>query len=242
MTSTLRPQIEILVKLQNIESEINSIRAKLSELPGKVNQLDNNLKESERQVVDETTRIDDLKKGYRALEMETETTLAKIAKSEEKLTSVKTNKEYRSSLKEIDDLKEKNSKIEDDMLACLDMIEEAEGHVGVIKRQHAGLAAHIAGEKSDLDRLKKENESRLSALEAEWREISPTLDSELMERFTIVKGQQNGGLAVVPVSDEVCLGCHMNVPPQLYNDLQRYDKLHICPNCHRIIFWQPKNN
>ena len=44
----------------------------------------------------------------------------KIAKSKEKLTSVKTNKEYQALLKEIDDLKNANSKIEDQMFEILE--------------------------------------------------------------------------------------------------------------------------
>jgi hypothetical protein len=28
----------------------------------------------------------------------------------------------------------------------------------------------------------------------------------------------------------------MNIPPQLYNDLMKEDKLISCPTCHRIMF------
>jgi uncharacterized protein len=42
----------------------------------------------------------------------------------------------------------------------------------------------------------------------------------------------------VPVSDAVCNGCNVNLPPQLYNELQRSDTLRYCPNCQRIIYWK----
>jgi predicted nucleic acid-binding Zn-ribbon protein len=44
-------------------------------------------------------------------------------------------------------------------------------------------------------------------------------------------------LAVVSVWKEVCNGCHMNLPPQLYIELQKSFELHSCPNCNRIIYW-----
>jgi len=30
----------------------------------------------------------------------------------------------------------------------------------------------------------------------------------------------------------------MNIPPQLYNVLQRGQTVETCPSCHRIIYWE----
>jgi predicted nucleic acid-binding Zn-ribbon protein len=30
----------------------------------------------------------------------------------------------------------------------------------------------------------------------------------------------------------------MNIPPQLYNVLQRGVSVETCPSCHRIIYWE----
>ena len=35
-----------------------------------------------------------------------------------------------------------------------------------------------------------------------------------------------------------CLGCHMHLPPQFFNELQRARDIRLCPNCHRILFWR----
>jgi predicted nucleic acid-binding Zn-ribbon protein len=29
----------------------------------------------------------------------------------------------------------------------------------------------------------------------------------------------------------------MNIPPQLFNMLQRGQSIETCPNCHRIVYW-----
>ncbi len=59
---------------------------------------------------------------------------------------------------------------------------------------------------------------------------------ELLKKYETIKGKRNG-LAVVLVWKEVCGGCHMNIPPQLYIELQRSTDLLSCPNCNRIIYW-----
>ena len=46
------------------------------------------------------------------------------------------------------------------------------------------------------------------------------------------------GLAVVSVRGGTCQGCNMNIPPQLYNVLQRGLSIETCPSCHRLIYWE----
>jgi predicted nucleic acid-binding Zn-ribbon protein len=29
----------------------------------------------------------------------------------------------------------------------------------------------------------------------------------------------------------------MRLPPQLYNELQRFEQIHACPNCQRILYF-----
>ena len=45
------------------------------------------------------------------------------------------------------------------------------------------------------------------------------------------------GLALVPVKNGTCQGCNMNIPPQLFNMIQRGDSIELCGNCNRIIYW-----
>ena len=53
--------------------------------------------------------------------------------------------------------------------------------------------------------------------------------------------ERRGGSAVVVGRQGVCTGCHMNVPPQMYNELQKFRDIRQCPNCHRILFYRPEN-
>jgi len=36
----------------------------------------------------------------------------------------------------------------------------------------------------------------------------------------------------------VCSGCNVNLPPQMYNEIQRFDRIRFCPNCQRIVYWR----
>jgi predicted nucleic acid-binding Zn-ribbon protein len=59
--------------------------------------------------------------------------------------------------------------------------------------------------------------------------------------MTLLKNK--AGLAVVPVRNEVCGGCNMNIMPQLFVEIKKNEELHRCPQCGRFLFAEnPKLN
>ena len=76
---------------------------------------------------------------------------------------------------------------------------------------------------------------------ANWEQkridLQRDVPDELLVRYERIK-KRNKGVGVTSVWKAVCNGCHMNIPPQLYNELQRSDDLLSCPNCNRIMYFQ----
>ena len=69
--------------------------------------------------------------------------------------------------------------------------------------------------------------------------VMPVTDDllELFKAFVNVKKMCPDGKALAPARNSICMGCHMNIPPQTYNELQRFDSLKLCPFCNRILYW-----
>jgi len=113
------------VKLQKIDIESGKLKSFLMEVPKRLSTIDQSLDEYVRGVEDQETIIKELNKKYRTYEADAQMTLNKIEKSQKKLHSVKTNKEYQSSLKEIEDLEVipadtlviENAAVDDDVAA-----------------------------------------------------------------------------------------------------------------------------
>jgi hypothetical protein len=232
----MREQINVLVKLQKIDTEALRIKSTLNDVSKKLEDLDSGLKEVEQTIVFQESIIDDLKKQYRNYEADVQINLARNKKSHDKLRSIKTNKEYQSLLKEIDDVKAKNSTIEDKMIECLDCIDETEKIIATKKDEYLQLADRIKHEKENILQKAELDRNKLDELDIERKKISDLVDSELFKKYLVIKEQHKGGQAVAPVKNAVCHGCNVNLPPQLYNELFRCDSLKFCPNCHRIIY------
>ncbi len=236
MESNIKDQLQILVKLQNIETELGSIKIKLDNAPKKLDMLDAELKAFEEALTDRQLLVDDLKKQYRSYESDVMVNLSRIKKTEEKLRAVKTNKEYQSLLKEIEDAKNKNSRIEDDMIECLDRIDDLEKSIASKKEEFSDLSERIRNEKEGIYHEEEKGKERIAALDCEWKDVAGSIEAELLKKYFIIKEQHQRGLAVVPVKKAVCYGCNVNLPPQLYNELHGCETLKFCPNCQRIIY------
>ena len=185
--------------------------------------------------------IEDLKKSYRELESESKINAEMIVKSNEKLRAVKTNKEYQSTLKEIEEIRKKNSSVEDRMLEQLEKIESAEA---VVKQKETELSDFIqsCNEKKETLAAKAQRERQaLETLNEKKRQISVKADPKMIVVLDDVKKKVRG-MPVVPAQQAICMGCHMNIPAQLFNELQRFDQLRFCPHCHRIIYWKEQES
>ena len=242
MPSLTQEQIATIVKLQEIEIEISSIKKQLNTVDQRIEGVDKKLMDFNRTIEEQKSLINELNEKYRSYESDLQMHLDSIKKSEAKLTSVKTNKEYQSSLKEIDDLKSMNSKLEDDMIEFLDRIEEAENLLKAKTAEFSELESQLKTEKEIIQKEAEEGRQRLGNLEAEWETIADNIEAAMLATYNQIKENHANKIGIVAVKDAVCQGCHMNIPPQMYNELQRGDSLKRCPICERIIYWEDQDN
>ena len=241
MPELTKEQIVSLVNLQRIEIEISSIKAKISNVDQRFEKLDESLRNFKQVIDEQESVINELNQKYRNYETDVRMNLDRIKKSEAKLSSVKTNKEYQAFLKEIDDIKEKNSKLEDVMIEFLDRIEIAENTLNSKMAEYAELESRLNNEKETIQKETETGKRQLEQLDVDLNAVVAGIDEGLLATYNKAKSLQSNGIAIVAVKNAICQGCNVNIPPQMYNELQRGDILKKCPICDRIIYWKEEN-
>jgi predicted nucleic acid-binding Zn-ribbon protein len=237
MAHVIRQQISMLVKLQDLELEIGRIQQALSQVNRRTAELDAQLEGFVSAVASGKLRIQELTKSIRARESDLQLNQGRIEKSQEKLRAVKTNKEYQSGLKEIEDLGAIGSKIEDEILAAMEQMEAASAALKESQARMDQEADVIRAEKESVQQEAQRDRLRLERLEAEAADASGRIAADVLALYRRVKAKKANGIAICSVCASVCRGCNVNIPPQMYNELQRVDRLKHCPNCERIIYW-----
>ncbi|GAB6909439.1 conserved hypothetical protein [Desulfosarcina cetonica] len=239
--TTIEDQIEILVTWQALELEVGVTERQIAARMEEITVLDQAAAERESLVSAEKEALSALKKAYRELEAESKINLAMIAKSNEKLRSVKTNKEYQSILKEIEETEKKNSDIEDRMLEQLELIESQEGAITTKAAQLTSFVGNCQEKKQAAEEEIQQARQTVAALKEKVEQTRAEAAPQTIATLDRVR-ETVRGMAVVPAQGETCMGCHMNIPAQLFNELRRYDEIRFCPHCRRIIYWKEKEN
>jgi predicted nucleic acid-binding Zn-ribbon protein len=235
----VKEQLQLLWKLQTVEQQIDEAQKEKESYPLALEELQEMLKAQEEKREDEKRRIEEFEKERLSKEGELELENERIKRSQLKLLEIKTNKEYQALLQEIEGGKKRNGQREEEIIKLLDEIDQLKSNYTdtVEKTQKKRLT--IEEETSKIKDKMAKVEQDLLHLHQSKEEILLVLDSELLKRYNTLKAKKNG-IAIVLVKNEGCQGCFVNIPPQMYNEVQKNREIILCPNCHRILYWENK--
>jgi predicted nucleic acid-binding Zn-ribbon protein len=236
----VKAQMDLLVKLQQKDQTLDILRRQMQEGPQRMAEIEKQVDFLEQDLETDKQQIEEVQKAQRQYEAEVEDGLGHINRSKGRLLTIKSNKEYQACLKEIEEGEKGNREKEDKILGCMEEIERLRQ---VLKEKGEDLQdqrQRFGEEKKTIEAKMGQAQEELSREEKERSEMLKAIDPGVLARYEQIK-RRSGGLAVVNVKNTTCLGCHLNIPPQMYNELQRRDSLKYCPHCDRIIYWKDQD-
>jgi len=239
----LREQLRFLIELQKTEREIERLHVRSREILNQIARLEEDYNSSRTWLEGYRKKLAEVQKAHREQEEKLKRGMEGLKRTKERLGEVKTNKEYQAILKEIEIWETKNSEIEDEIIRLLEEMDKAKEELKEKEREFEEISRRYEEEKRNFMKEMDSLAQVLCAEEEHRAELVKKIEREFLERYETIK-KINSGIAVVPVWKEICEGCHMNIPPQLYIELQKSigEELHFCPHCNRIIYWVERNN
>jgi hypothetical protein len=236
----LREQLALLIELQKAESEIGRINIKCRILPEEIAKLDETFKGFQSSAEEERRKLEDIQQGHREKEEKLKRGQEVLKRTRDRLSEVKTNKEYQAVLKEIEGIERKNSEAEDEIISLLEKTDRLKEVVRIKEKEMASYEKQYREEKNKLEEELRSMDKTLLECRQKGDELKNRIADHLLKKYEAIK-LLNNGLAVAPVWKEVCEGCHMKIPAQLYNEVQKFIELYACPNCNRIIYWHDQS-
>lgn len=232
----MKEKIKVIIELQDCDNRIRGLEKKKAEAPLRLQALSDEMELVSRGFQEDDQRLEAATAERRSLEHEVDELEGKILKSNEKLSSIKSNKEYTAALKEIESLTEKKTLLEDNILQY---IEEIDSLAESCKRNKEQLETL----RNRFERQKKETREELMDLDKEIEKmnkkrsgISAMADPPFLRHYQLLR-EKLGPSAISPVIGGVCRTCNMGIPPQMFNELMKCVELTSCPHCNRIIYW-----
>jgi predicted nucleic acid-binding Zn-ribbon protein len=234
----LRAQIEILASLQTVDREIREQNGIKQGLVGK-------LQAEEKETLSRKREIDALKAVYAEKEkirQDKESILQEESKKamdkRMRMNRIKNIKELQALQREIEQIRQTNSEQEEELIK---MMEELEN-----------IKANIKTKEDEMTQRQKEWQQKQQSMQAQIsgieqsvceastrrKRIAAQVKGDLITRYELIFARR-GGTAVVEVAGGICQGCYMNIPPQLWNEIIKSEKINLCPSCQRILYHKP---
>ncbi|MFH1077039.1 MAG: C4-type zinc ribbon domain-containing protein [Pseudomonadota bacterium] len=234
----MKEQFDLLEILQALDLSIARLVERIAELPMRIQAIKAEYNMQEAELEECEAELKELERQRKELGSELEASEAKVKKSKENLMHIKTNREYKVSLGEIASIEKVCSGKEDAVLLLMEDIDKAkkrltEKRISVAKEEGI-LKEQIAEIETDISNSQQE----LSDVEARRAELVVRINQDIIAKYNVIQKRIGVFVAAEVKEGGVCGGCHINIPPQMYNELQRLDSIKTCPHCSRLIYYK----
>jgi predicted nucleic acid-binding Zn-ribbon protein len=229
--------LKALVSLQEIDIRIRELEKDRQQIPSRLKEIESLLGGKDSELAEERNQLDEAEMSRRMLEGDLKAEKEKIKKWEARLTEIRSNRDYQALSREIEAARKANLGIEDEILKRMQEIEDLKASISQKEQDMAGLNEGLSAERSELEEKLRSINDKISAEDQLRTRAKQTVDDRWLRQYETIRNRRDG-VAVVAVLDEHCQGCHMGIPPQLYNIVLKGERIETCPYCHRIVYYK----
>jgi predicted nucleic acid-binding Zn-ribbon protein len=230
----MRDQILVLDTLQRIDMELSQLEKNLREYPEKISDYESEIEASRKKLENSKKIKQEILVNKSGIELEILQNEDLIKTADQKLFEIKTHKEYEALQKQIADTKRKNSALEDNLLEQMVKLEGIESRISKEEEELANreneYTDKIAGFKEKIEELKILYPPKIE----EKVKIASGLTPDILSIYERVK--KRNGFVLAVARNEVCMGCYMHIPAQLFNEVLTLSRLIQCPSCQKFLY------
>lgn len=231
---------ENLIKLQKLDIEIRNTSVLLDDIPRQIEAIEKRSEKSLQIVQEAKDKLTRNQKKRRDFESDLQSEKDKAAKYKRQLNEVKTNKEYSTLLKEIEDSKAKIDFLEEEIIGEMLAADEIEKEIKSAIKKADEVQVELSKKKEAVFKEKEKAEEALKNVKREKEVLLPKIPSDQLKLYEQISRKKDG-IVLSPVTEEFCTMCHMRVRPQMVNEIIAENQIIICENCGRILYYQKKS-
>lgn len=229
----VREQLEALEELSRTDLAFRQIDVELSEVDSQLTELRSNVDKIRELLDRERQQLADADKLRLSHQAELEMIAEKALRSKKRQEQARNNRETEATTRELDVLKREKEErtAEADRLA--QVVVEVNASIVRHEGDFAELAKHLADEEAVARGRREDLLGRKRAMEDERKAITSRVRADILRTYTMAFTRRGSGVS--ECTGGICRGCHVTLPPQLYNQILRADRVYQCPNCNRIL-------
>ncbi len=229
-----------LVEMQEVDLRIHELDVSSYEFPEQVAAIEAELRAATEAIEASRQRAAQVEQDKKAAQDAIAEGKAALERSQSRLSSITTNREYDAVHAEITTNQQvvgngekRLVTLDEDGAKAKEDIEQAEGHLAKLQEEQGPLLEELRAKIASID-------GQRQALVAQRTKISEAVSPQFLRTYEhILKHRKSGvALSYVDEHEKTCAVCHRVLEPQRANELQSAKRLTICESCGSILVWK----
>ena len=231
--------LENLVQLQEVDLRIHEQELAKEQLPATVKELEQIIGNAKNELAAVATKLELAEKELAGFEDQIKKAQENLEKSQTRLNSIKTNREYDAVHAEIESAKNllhtsegRKTKLTDEVSKLKTAEETAQSALENTKNENDPKIAHLNSQIAAID-------SVIAGITKERDAITPLIAKATLRTYEQILKRRKTGKKVISLVDRTrtCTVCFKMLESQLMNEIKRSTKLIMCQNCGSIFIW-----
>lgn len=233
----MKHNLMLLIELQKVDNELQTLEELKGDLPQKVKQLQNELHAIKQNHQTCKKELEETRRLKLHGEGEIKDFQEKQNKYREQLYAVKSNREYDAITLELDAVKEKIDQAETQVLELMDREQNLTANLQNLDSQVALLTENLTVKEKELQEKIAKTEDDYRLWQKKRQELIVNIKKPILSTYERIR-RVRGKNTVVEINKYACGGCHSAIPPQKAVEIRNMDQLILCESCGRILVYK----
>lgn len=230
----MKKKLDLLEEMQNIDRIIDVKKAEQAELHAGIVEFERVLTAMQTSLAEHLTQMTAFRHEKVELDAAMHAEEENIKRSETNMKEIRTNKEYQAVGREIAAARKQVADLEEQQLQLDSRCDELQATIDTCQAELTKLTDSTSDGSQEKQAVIDTIQSIVDIATVKRDAITKELSGSLVRRYNQLRDQRQGR-ALAEARDGSCMGCNMQLPPQLYNTLFKGDEMYFCPHCQRIL-------
>ena len=235
---SIREQIAALEELSAVDVELKRVEEQLEKQSSGLSGLRSEVKGLEDRIKGDRETVAEMDRTRSDLMGELRQMTTQIERSREKLGRARNERESNAAQREVEELRKLHRDREEELDRLNTAADQARAAIDDADKKRTALANQLTGSADGIATSMAELEAERAKLSADRARAVAKLPVVLYRRYESIRTRRP--VAIAKTYDGTCLGCHLSVPPMMFQKMRRQEEFEQCPNCRRILYYMPR--
>lgn len=232
----MHSDIELLLKLQTIDYDLGELERSKLYLPDMMTTLQREMGDAAGKLQAARATLEEKRLRQKTIDLEIKSRESELARYQQQMMAIKTNKEYDALVATIDAAKTAKSALETEQLQLLDQMTSLEQELGVLTEREAQIVEANTKQLALLQEKIDTIGEKVLAKETSRNEVVVGISKPNFAIYERVR-KGKGGKVVNAVKRRACGACFKALTPKKVQDVKRADRIHTCDACGTLLYW-----